>query len=134
MAHAGAEDGQGQARHILVGPERGGEKAEDQRGQRSRQKGAQDAHQHGDEAAGSGARRLFIVEHAAKAQGAAHEHDALHAQVQVAGLLRQNLAQGAEQQRRAVGDGGDDEGQKQAQEITHSSAASLWLFLRKISL
>ena len=76
-----------------------------------------------DEAVGGGG-ELFIVVHTAEAERAAHEHDALHAEVEVAGLFRQDLAERTEQQRGAVGDGGDDEGDKQS----HSLAASFSVF------
>ncbi len=124
LAHSCAEDGQGQSGDVLVGPEGDGEEAENQGGQGPRQEGAENADAHGDYSAGPGSRRLFVVEHAPQAQGAAHEHDALHAQVQVAGFLRQDFPQGAEEQGRAIGDGGDDEGQEQTQEITHAAPPS----------
>ena len=59
-----------------------------------------------------------------QAERAAHEHNALHTEVEVAGLFRQDLAERTEQQRGAVGDGGDDEGDKQS----HSLAASFSVF------
>ena len=102
---------------------------ENEGGEGPRQKCAQDADAHSQKAVGTAPRRLLIVEHAAQAQGPAHEHDALHAQVQVAGLLRQDLPQGAEEQGGTVGDGGNDQGDQQIQEVTHFAPSCF----RKIS-
>ena len=131
LADTGTEDGQGKARDILVGPEGGGQKAEDQRRQGPGQEGAQDGDGHCGKAVGPAA--LLIVEHAAQAHGPAHEHDALPAQVEVAGLLREHLAQRAEEQGRAVGNGSGHQGDQQGYKAGHYFDTSLWPPLRRIS-
>ena len=95
VAKTGAEHGQGQTGDVLVGPEGDGEHREHQGAQPGAHQGA---HQ-GDEEShiGVGSPGLFVVVGAHDAGDAAHEHHALHAQVQVAGLLREKLAQHAEE-------------------------------------
>ena len=52
---------------------------------------------------------IIWADQRAQAQGAAHEHHALDAQVQVARLLGEDFAAGAVEQGRAVEDGGRDQ-------------------------
>ena len=109
LAHAGAEDGEGQAGDVLVGPEGDGEEAEEQGSQRAGQEGGGDGDDHRQGGGHRRARQLLIVERRAQAQGAAHEHHALDAQVQVARLFGEDFAAGAVEQGRAVEDGGRDQ-------------------------
>ena len=124
LAHAGAKDGQRQTGDVLVGPEGDGQEAEDQRGDAAGDEGAQQTDEHRQKSTGR-FHGLFVVEHTAKADGTAHEHDALHAQIQAAGFLRQHFAQRTEQQRRAVGDGGHHQCDEQIHGIQHDASSLL---------
>ncbi len=82
---AGAQDGDGETRDHLVGPHGDGQQGEDQgaEGPASRCRG------HGQNG------RLAVMPHQ-KAHDGADKHQPLDTQVQVAGLLRQDLPQGGE--------------------------------------
>ena len=96
VGHAAAEDGQGQAGDVLVGPEGDGEKAVEQaaqrRGQEGRGEGEDEAEHRG------GIRVVELVEEGGRQTGdAAQVHDAGDAQVQIAGFLGEDLTHGAEE-------------------------------------
>ena len=124
VAEAGAEHGQGQARDVLVGPEGDGQHGEDQGPQPRHQDGADQGDEEGDP--GAGPSGLLIEVHPGDPGDAPHEHHALHAQVQVAGFLRQQLSQQAEEQ----GSGGQDAGGEEVDEVAHAVSSfpsvSLW--------
>ena len=105
VGKAGAEDGEGQTGHVLVGPEGDGEDAVNEGAQSGAQDGAHHGDEHGHHRVGVG-HGLLIVVGPGQTGHAAHEHHALHAQVQVARLLGDNLAQGAEEEGRARQHGG----------------------------
>ena len=74
----------------------------------------------------AGAGGLLVVVGRPQAQSAAHVHHALHAQVQVARLFRQDLAHGAEEEGGTVEDGGADEEDQEALIDAHAPVTSLW--------
>lgn len=69
---------------------------------------------------------LLIVEHAAETKRAAHEHDALDAEVEVAGALSEDFAQRAVHQNCTERDGSRDQGNDR---IHHTFAPSFALDL-----
>ncbi len=129
VAEANTEGGQGQTGDILVGPEGDGEEAVE----KSHQQRAQQRACHGDGDGPEGdqgltGHGLLIEEGADDAADGANVHDAGNAQIQVAGLLRQDLTGGAVQQRDALHHGTGEKGY----EIEHDYLAS-FLALRKWS-
>ena len=124
VAHA--EDGQRQAGDILVGPEGDGEEGIEEApqggGQKGRDKG-QDHRHHGD---GVPSGNALIEKRGDEAGGAAHIEKPLHAQVQVAGFLGQDLPQGAVHQ----GGAHEDGGHKKVHKECHAAAS--FCFFRKI--
>ena len=106
---AGAEDRQGKAGDVLIGAQGDGDKAEQQRGQRACQEGEEHGQQQRHERRGIRACELFIVERAAEAGRAAHEQDALDAEVHIAGFFGQNLAGGAKKEWGSVEYGSSDQ-------------------------
>ena len=107
VGEAGAEDGESQAGHVLVGPEGDGEHTVEKRAEGGAEKGQNKPQQHGDDLAGS-ADLLIEVGSGQTAHGP-HKHHTLHAQVQVAGFLGENFAQCTEEKRHARQDGGGEE-------------------------
>ena len=103
-------------------PQGDGEEAEEQGRQRAGQEGGGNGDDHRQGGGRRRARQLLIVERRAQAQGAAHEHHALDAQVQVARLLGEDFAAGAVEQGRAVEDGGRD----QVEQKGHFAASFLF--------
>ena len=107
VAEAGAEHGQGQTGDVLVGPEGDGEHREHQGAQPRAHQGAYQGDDQGH--IGVGPAGLLVVVGAHDAGDAAHEHHALHAQVQVAGLFGEKLAQHAEEEGGCRQDAGGEE-------------------------
>ena len=126
IGDAGAKDGQGQARDVLVGPEGDGQEAVDQ----ARHAGGGEADDQGQQqphdALGRGGMAL-IEEGGGQTGDAADIHDARHAQIQIAALLREDLAGGAEED-----DGAEDDGRlNQRDQRIHARSPP---FPRKTSL
>ena len=99
---AHTEGGQGQACHVLVGPQGDGQGGINESAQQAEQQAAEDAHQHDQE------RRQVALAHHAQEQASArsaHAHDAGNAQVQVSGFLRQDFTGGSVDEYRAEGEG-----------------------------
>ena len=120
LPRPGAENGQGQAGDVLVGPQGDGEEGVDEGGEGPGQKGEHQGQEHRHDAVGPGAHGALVVERGAQAHGATHVHHALHAQVQVARLFGQNLPQGAVEQGHAVEDRGGEQSHPQAAvDVTH---------------
>ena len=94
VCDAAAENGQRQAGDILIGPEGDGQKAVNQAAQSGCQKRGDEGQQQTDNGGGILAVDL-VEERGRKACNAAQIHDAGDTQVQVAGFLRQNFANGA---------------------------------------
>ena len=113
VAEAHAEGGHGKAGNILVGPEGHGEEAVEKPHKEGAQQGAQQGDAHCENTRHlSGGDGLLIQERADNAADAAHVHDTGNAQVQVAGLLRDGLAGGAEEQGDALDNGSGNKGCK----------------------
>ena len=93
-----------------------------QRGDRARREGRGQRDEQRDSCARIGlADSLLIVEHAAETKRAAHEHDALDAEVEVAGALSEDFAQRAIHQNCTERDGSRDQGNDR---IHHTFAPS----------
>ena len=111
VADAHAEGGHGQAGNVLVGPQGHRQEAVQQAHQQRAQQGAQHGDQNGQKAAHLvGGHGLLIEERADDAADTAHIHDAGDTQVQVAGLLGEDLAGAAVQQGDTLHDRAGDEG------------------------
>ena len=99
VRHAGTEDRQGKSCNVLIGPKRDREEAVDQRPQRRREEARHQGQGDGNEGDGrdpmGGAIDVLVHERGRKACDAAQVHDAGYAQVQIAALLGQDLAEGA---------------------------------------
>ena len=110
VAHAGAEDRQGQAGDVLVRPQGDGQEAVDEAAQRGGKERRDEAHDDAQRRvwldAGIGAVDVFIHEGGRQTGDAAEVHDAGDAEVQVAGFLRDDLAERTEHDDRAEHDGG----------------------------
>ena len=111
VADAHAEGGHGQAGNVLVGPQGHRQEAVQQAHQQRAQQGAQHGDQNGQKAAHLvGGHGLLIEERADDAADTAHIHDAGDTQVQIAGLLGEDLAGAAVQQGDTLHDRAGDEG------------------------
>lgn len=111
VADAHAEGGHGQAGNVLVGPQGHRQEAVQQAHQQRTQQGAQHGDQNGQKAAHLvGGHGLLIEERADDAADTAHIHDAGDTQVQIAGLLGEDLAGAAVQQGDTLHDRAGDEG------------------------
>ena len=111
VADAHAEGGHGQTGNVLVGPEGHRQEAVQQAHQQRAQQGAQHGDHNGQKAAHLvGGHGLLIEERADDAADTAHIHDAGDTQVQVAGLLGEDLAGAAVQQGDTLHDRAGDEG------------------------
>ena len=111
VADAHAEGGHGQTGNVLVGPQGHRQEAVQQAHQQRAQQGAQHGDQNGQKAAHLvGGHGLLIEERADDAADTAHIHDAGDTQVQIAGLLGEDLAGAAVQQGDTLHDRAGDEG------------------------
>ena len=103
VAEADTEGGDGKTGHILIGFERHGQEAIEQRHQKRTEKTAKQRNEHGKKVIHIF--RTALIEKAADDAGnSADIHDAGDAEVEVAGFLRQNFAGRAEQKRRSLQD------------------------------
>ena len=111
VADAHAEGGHGQTGNVLVGPQGHRQEAVQQAHQQRAQQGAQHGDQNGQKAAHLvGGHGLLIEERADDAADTAHIHDAGDTQVQIAGLLGEDLAGATVQQGDTLHDRAGDEG------------------------
>ena len=103
IAEPHAEGGHGKAGHVLVGTEGHRQEAVQKSHQRRANQAAQQRKQNGQEAVHLGSGHCLLIQKGTNhAADAAHIHNAGDAQVQVAGLFRNGLAGGAEQQRHTL--------------------------------
>ena len=120
VGDAAAEDGQRQTGDVLVGPQGDGQEAVKQAAQSGDQERCQEGDQQAHKAVGIGVIEL-IEERGRQTRDAAQVHDARDAQVQIAGFLRQNFADGA------VHDDGAEANrglQQTDDKVTHLASAS----------
>ena len=118
VGDARGEDRQRKAGHVLVCAQGDGQYAVDQAAER----GSRDTAYKRDDEAEHGARlrdRAFIGEGARKARDAAEVHDARHAEVEVSGFFRQDLADRAEEDHAAE----SDSRLKQSNKLCHAFAS-----------